>query len=217
MNESLVLKLNNINIYLINDNNIPYYLSVPSNVTPKINIAVNLSDNINNDNLTTIYQQFDNNNICVITPIFNQNVLSQIKVFNEQYFIKVDKYISYLINNAYKILCNNNNIDGKIILVKNNNYLVFEEWFKSRYKNRVEYDKNDEANIISDVTMTIPTIETTSIVEPSQPTEQASEQPQIEQPPENGPTRTRELGFVSYVLLGVVVAVASLVLLYLLI
>lgn len=212
MKESLVVKLNNTNIFLINDKNIPYYLSAPNNTTPKINIAVNLSDNINNNNITTIYQQFDNNNICVITPIFNQNILSKIKEFNEQYYIQVDKYISYLINNAYKILCDNNNIDGKIILVKNNDYLVFEEWFKSRYKNRVEYDKKDDSSIISDVTMTIPTIDTTNNVATQQTTEQVPEI-QFNKPVE----KTGELGFVSYVLLGVVVAVASLVLLYLLI
>ena len=112
-------------------------------------------------------------------------------------------------------------VDSKIKLYNNDLYGVFNDWFVKRYNGRVELFSNSVAinnnsankfvnmpqpkvldseasKVASDVldsTTTISVVDQSSVVKP---------------------TEVKEPGFVSYVLLGVVVAVVSLVILYML-
>ncbi len=228
MNQSLVVKLNNTTIYLINDKNISYYLSIPNSSTNKVNIAVNIMSGLNNSNISSIYSKFDNPNICLISPIFQDNVYGQILNLNEQAFSYADKCISYLINTVYKILSTNNiAIDSKIKLIKNNTYISFEEWFAKRYQDRVEtliyQDNTNITNNPQTSNQPTPPIQSNSNITNHEQEKATSilddTQDIVTSTKEEKPTpnEQKDLGFVSYVLLGVVVAVVSLVILYLLI
>lgn len=236
MNQSLVVKLNNTAVYLISDKNISYYLSIPLSSAPKINIAINIAAGLNNNNISSIYQKFDTPDICLISPIFDPNVLLQAKTLNEQVFSYIDKCISYLINTVYKIISTNNcTVDSKIILVKNIDYQNFEDWFTKRYQSRVDcidYTNNNSNNnnltnnivnntpvnnqLQKEINPSIPVVDT---VNEEKANVVLNNTQDIVTNDENSSSSSepKDLGFVSYVLLGVVVAVAALALLYLLI
>lgn len=225
MNGTLVTTVNNSNIYLINDQNISYYLSIPNN-NEKLNISINIYDNINNDNISNVLSKINRNNLCIISPIFSSEILKEIVNNNQNMFINIDKYISYLINVVYNILKSNNKIvDSKIVLINYNTYSGFNSWFTDRYKERVnsinlddnstEFKPTDITNIFKKEELGIPVVDTLSENRASnvlEDTQSIVTNSGNESKPEN-----KDMGFISYVLLGVVVAVTSLLLLYLLI
>lgn len=225
MNQSLVARLSNTVVYLISDKNISYYLSVPINNSGKISIAINIMDNINNSNVSGTYQMFDNQNICLISPLLDKNILFQMKTQNEQVYQYADKCISYLINAVYKMMSNNNrNVDGKIILIKNDAYILFENWFTTRYKDRVECREfntpkpNPETPIQNiQPQATIPVVDTVGEQKASAVLDNTKDIVTNNEQTSTTSNEPKDLGFVSYVLLGVVVAVVSLVILYMLI
>ena len=226
MNKTLILNSEGNDIYLISNDKISFYINIPNN--KDINIAINLVDNTNSINMnntnaegikteiSNIYTRLNTTNASIITPVIDNNILEQIKLNNsEKLFTYIDKVISYLINNTYNILTEENiNVNSTIKLINNKTYQTFNNWFITKYNGRVELldstikpnnvfentieetpITNEEKNIANEVLEETNTIDVDAIKE-------------------SGDPKTRELGFVSYVLLGVVVAVISLVILY---
>lgn len=186
-------------IYLIKDANIQFYLVIPKN--NRVSMILYISDNVNNDNIKNIADFQDK---VIVVPILNQNVIQYLKNFSTSYQ-QTDQYFSNLINAAYNILSHNNIIiDSKVYL--NNNVLFgsFNNYFINRFNGRVEIinlnlskldsNVNDNPNldVLDDINNGGIVKEDTNIVA----------------------NTIKEPGFVSYVLLGVLVAVLSLVFLY---
>lgn len=236
MNQTLIANVGDKSVYLMNVQNISFYISVPK--TLKSSIVLNLVTDVNlistNNNMvvltnqiTDLYSKFNVGDVAVVTPILDGNILEQVKLGNdEKVFVYLDKIMGFLINTSYGVLKNNGvEVDNKIKLNNNQVYNNFNSWFVKRYNGRVELvdynstpnsipsgsaanqfvnmtqapvEKSEASALASDVLDNTTTISTVDI--------------------DNGvkPTEVKEPGFVSYVLLGVIVAVVSLVVLYML-
>ena len=227
MNKTLIASNSSTNIYFIKDEKSSFYISIPTN-HDNLSIAINILDNSDNLNptissgeqiqeqLNKVYQNFKD--IAAITPIIDSNLTEQLKLNNnEQIFNYTDKIISYLINQSYKLLTSENiNVNNIIKLNNNKQYQEFNNWFIKKYNGRVELIDNNQV-------LTPPNIETPNIEEKTEEQNIASEvlentntisviDDNEDKPAEN----VGGLGFVSYVLLGVIVAVISLIILYML-
>jgi len=222
MNKTLILQLDKHDIYLLSDNNISFYISVPKIKEFKsVNISIDLKENFDKininkndsvyvkDELTNIYQDIDSENITLVIPIFYNDVLERIKQMpSENLFSYLDKCISYIINNAYKTLTEEQiNVNSKIIIVKNEKFNNFIEWFSKRYSSRI--DTKQYSELLGDFTSIIPVVSTNNIIEiPTQ---------KLDMPEGNIKVReSHSTGFISYVLLGTIGAVLTLIILYIL-
>ncbi len=231
MNQTVIGNVLNKNIYLISDKNISFYISVPNE--DKTAIVINLEDNTdiidiskgNTNDITSkingIYSKFNYENIAVVTPIINNQITEQVKNNNPQYVSYLNKVLGYLINISYRYLKDSGKeVYAQIKLNNNESYKDFNYKFISLYKDRVELVNYN--NIPQN------RFENTNEESTQQTNEEAlantttialdDAYKEIEQEKENVKklTKKREPGFVSYVLLGVIVAVISLVILYLL-
>lgn len=223
MNQTLIASVLNKNVYLVNDPKVPFYISIPNG--ENVNIVLNLVDDVskisisssNMTNLTSeitnVYSKFNFSNVAVVTPIMDSNLLEQVKLNNsESSFNYLDKIMGYLINTSYSFLKNNNiEVENKIKLNNNISYKYFNEWFVNRYNGRVElvdysnapvnsFENVSQVNVSNEIADSV--LDETSVIEPVSNV--------------SGGGNIKEPGFVSYVLLGVLVAVISLVILYLL-
>ena len=226
MNQNLIASINNKNVYLVNDSKLPFYICLPSGNTASIvlnlvsdvsliNININNMTSITNE-ITNIYSKFNFSDVAVVTPIIDSNLLEQVKLNNdENVFLYLDKYMAYLINAAYSFLRSNNiAVNNQIKLDNNDSYVNFNNWFFHKYNGRVvlvDYSNapvnkfenvsqnnmtsNDIANDVLNNTAVMGVVRDDSNSKVSE---------------------TKEPGFVSYVLLGVIVAVVSLIVLYML-
>ena len=215
MNKTLFLQLNKHNIYLLDDQNISLYISVPKKeYFSSTNISIDIKDNYDKinpnkndeiyvkDEVTKIYNEIDDDNITLIIPLFKNNILTLIK---EQPSLNLynylDKCISYIINNVYKLLVEEQiKVNTKIIMINNDKFAQFITWFAERYKNRVETKQYSE--LLGDFTSVIPVLSTDDIK--NIPTEK-------NQIPVNEATSP---GFISYILLAVIGIVLTLIILY---
>lgn len=247
MNQTLVAKVNNKNIYLVNNETVPFYICIPTekNVSIVLNLVskpteISLNNNMQaiTNAITNVYSNFEDNNVAVATPIIDSNLLEQAKLNgNEQIFSYLDKTMSFLINTVYKILTSNNyQVDNVIKLNNNQDYKTFNDWFVNRYNGRVVLAKyNKENNTEKDPTLIMDSFKQPETPAPA-PVPNPTPIPAPQEKPDpntaianevleqtqslsigeenEGSSGTKEPGFVSYVLLGVIVAVISLVILY---
>lgn len=148
MNISLIAALTNHNVYYVKDNTISYYLSVPkiTNTHITIEIKKNLDryDFSKNDtlwvkeNVIAYYKEIDNISNCFILPMFNEQMLNIMGDTNINNYVYAEKIITYLINSVYTLLTNNKiNPFKEIILVKNDQFLTFINYFKAKYGSRI--------------------------------------------------------------------------------
>ena len=227
MNKMLITNIDNRRIYLINDDKISFYINMPEatttriainllDKTDKINIDINNNERIKEE-ITNIYSTYHYNDISIITPVLDTNILEQLKLNNnEKIFIYTDKYISYLINQAYSLLTAEEITVNNIIKLNNNKtYKDFNEWFIKKYDGRVElvdYNKSSFDNFFSNDPVNKEINQDKSLA--NEVLDNTNSMDVIEDEYIPNETGERDLGFVSYVLLGVVVAVISLVILY---
>ena len=225
---------NNKKIYSVDLSNIFFCISVP-NEAQEINMVINLidtnllinSNGFNKLNVPNIYNKFNQNNIAVITPVMivskntpimiNQ-IMEQIKQGNEQYKMIFNRLLSYLINKSYEILKNEGkSVHTEIGIEQNPDYRAFIEEFISKYPSRLKlvnyYDRpkeNEPQGNSQDGGGSLANTTTISLDEMSSSDVMGKPKTLVKKPQSSAP------GFVSYVLLGVMVAVISLVILYLL-
>ena len=227
MEQRKILELNKHDIYLLSDNNIAFYIGIPK-VTEfnSVNISIDLKDNFDKininkndivyvkDELSNIYQDIDSENITLITPIFYNDILQRIKTEpKEGLFSYLDKCLSYIINNAHKVLVENNiQVNSKIVIVKNDKFANFINWFSARYSSRV--DTKQYSELLGDFTSIIPVVNTDNII--SVPTEKVSADNNSVSGAQTNLKESHSTGFISYVLLGVIGIVITLVILYML-
>lgn len=225
MEQRKMLELNKHDIYLLSDNNIAFYISIPKVMEfNSVNISIDLKDNFDKinvskndivyvkDELANIYQDIDSENITLITPIFYNDILERIKKEStEGLFSYLDKCLSYIINNAYKVLVERNiQVNSKIVIVKNDKFFNFINWFSSRYSSRV--DTMQYSELLGDFTSIIPVVNTDNII--SVPTEKINNDNNFDSGIETNLKESYSTGFISYVLLGALGIVITLVILY---
>jgi len=220
MNKTLILQLDKHDIYLLSDNNISFYISIPKiKEFSAVNISIDLKDNFNKlninendmiyvkDELSAIYKEIDYENITLVIPIFHNDILNRIKTNpTEGLYNYLDKCISYIINNAYKTLVSFNvSVNSKIVIVENEKFKGFIDWFSKRYSSRI--DTKQYSELIGEFTSVIPVISTNDIANITQK--------QKEQAEGNIPVKEKtSSGFISYVLLGAICIVVTLIILY---
>lgn len=227
MNQTLVANINNKNVYLINNKSVPFYICLPS--SGKASIVLNLvndSSGISMDNNMTeltsrvseVYNKFNFADVAVVMPILDSNLLEQLKLNNdEKVFEYMDNIMGFLINSAYNFLTSNNlEVDNKIKLNANDAYHAFNDWFVLKYDGRVELVDyyNAPVNKFDNTATMAPVLDDVKSAIANDVLDNTSDINVQSAGNSNSSVSSREPGFVSYVLLGVIVAVISLIILY---
>ena len=151
METTLFLKLLRHNVYYIKTDYVNYYITVPKNTTNAVKMVIEIKSNMNKydiqkndkvwveENVKSVFKDIDDYDITLILPIFNDEIVNYLNEANEDNYTKIDAVCGYLINNAYKVLNNNNlQIDNEITVINSDRYQSFLNWFINRYSSRVK-------------------------------------------------------------------------------
>ena len=218
MEQKVISKTEEQCIYLMKDPNLAFYLIIPNE--KQVNILLALFPEVTEDIIKTLPKEKDK---AIIIPIINNQFLTNANNLEPTSFTYIDKVLNYLINTVYQILNYNHvKVNEKVLLNNHSLYENFNNKYIERYNNRVElynlmkpveelHETIEKQPIEETALETVPEPIDNSLPLTNQPEEQNNEI--LENT--NVKKRVRELGFVSYVLLGVLVAVISLVFLYL--
>lgn len=218
MEQKVISKTEEQCIYLMKDPNLAFYLIIPNE--KQVNILLALFPEVTEDIIKTLPKEKDK---AIIIPIINNQFLTNANNLEPTSFTYIDKVLNYLINTVYQILNYNHvKVNEKVLLNNHSLYTNFNNKYIERYNNRVElynlmkpveelHEKIEKQPIEETALETVPEPIDNSLPLTNQPEEQNNEI--LENT--NVKKRVREPGFVSYVLLGVLVAVISLVFLYL--
>ncbi|MBQ6495381.1 MAG: hypothetical protein IJI49_05205 [Bacilli bacterium] len=232
MSQDLITNVNNTSVYYINDGQVPFYISIPN--AKQVSIVINLIDNPDEINgrkvglkditskITDIYKLFRQDNIAVVTPLIEGAFMDKIKENAEpNYTSYLNKVLGYLINKSYSTLKQNGKeVFQQIKLNNNESYKSFNEKFTSMYPERIQLAKYDIAPV--NLTNQPTNINVATLTPPTEPLANTinialeDTKEELSQNNKHVKTLKREPGFVSYVLLGVIVAILSLIGLYLL-
>lgn len=149
MEKKHILELNYHNVYYVKTDLINYYITVPKNIE-NTNICIELKNKMSNydielndevwvmENVKNTFSYIDNYNITLVLPIIKKEQISILEKIDSTKYEEIDKLIGYVINSSYKLLKENQKkIANEIILVNNDRYKTFINWFVTRYKKRV--------------------------------------------------------------------------------
>lgn len=149
MEKKLVLTLPNHNVYYVKNEDINYYITIPKNEA-STNICIELKNRMGNydielndeiwvmENIKSTFSYVDSYNITLVLPILKEQEISILEKIDSTKYEKIDKLIGQVINGSYMCLRENNiKVDSKIILVNNDKYKTFINWFITKYKERV--------------------------------------------------------------------------------
>lgn len=244
MKETLICSLEKHNIYYVNNSNYGFYLLVPYKDYEDTNIAIRLKSNYQNydlnknsldvvtNELINYYKELDNYNITLMLPVFFDDTLSRIITVDDmEKYMMVDRSLGQMINSAHILLTKNNiKVNSNIYIINNDSFKKFTNWFVSRYNNRIEYktilelikqnDSFNSYNVVETPSINFvvgkneePTIEKTVEIELETFDNIVRE---IEDRPKKTVPKKKDNngGFVSYVLLGIIAFVVSMVLLF---
>ena len=186
--------------------------------------------------LINYYKSIDNYNVTLVLPIFYDGILDRIRTVEDLVlYQRLDGYLGNIFNNAYAFLTKNNiKVNSNIYIINNDSFKTFTNWFVSRYNNRIEYKTILELVKQSDHFNSYDMVETPSInfvvgkneepkldktVEIETETFNSMTRDIIDEEPKKKDTfqsnKKNNAGFVSYILLGVVSFVVSMLLLFL--
>lgn len=150
MDIKLLMELNKHNVYFVKTDMVSYYIGIPKNYYTNTNISIELKTKMSNynldendemwvmENVKNTYSYIDEYNITLVLPILNNDMLSVLEKLDNNRFDVIDRILAQVINGSFQIL-NKNNIlvDSSIILINNDRYKTFINWFLSRYNGRV--------------------------------------------------------------------------------
>ena len=218
MEQKVILKESNRCIFLLKTEQISFYITIPRN--SKLSLSVSLFDTIDDNKIKEIPSIPDK---AIIVPIFDNNVVTGLKNNSAQHYLYLEKLLSIIVNTSYKLLkFNKIEVNTKIILDDNKDFLNFNSWYTQKYKERVELQdlgihKN---NVISQPLFNepkSPKVNTNENINVTLTNFTPTKTPEDENIMESEEEPAASPGFISYVLLGVIVAVISLVVLYMLV
>ena len=225
MEQQIISKTKEQCVFLMKETNLDFYFIIPN--SKQVSIVLCIFPDVNENVIKTLPTEQDK---AIVIPIISNQILTSANHLDTTSFKYLDNVLSYLINVSYKILTRNNLIVDKKILLNNHSlYENFNNQYIEKYKDRVELynliskpKSNINQNIFEPIPeqlfkpveppfKNIPTTTTNSdvieeLVDPilsDEPVVTSSEKKENHEP-----------GFVSYILLGVLVAVISLVFLY---
>lgn len=149
MDKKKILELINHDVYYVKTDVINYYITIPK-YYQDTNICIEIKNKIDNynlelndeiwvmENIKNTYSYVDDYNITLIVPVFSDENISALEKMDANKYLDVDKIIGYVINNSYAFLreCSKN-VANQIILVNNDRYKTFMNWFCTRYGARV--------------------------------------------------------------------------------
>lgn len=149
MDKKLILELKNHNVYYVKTEKVNYYITIPKNYTTT-NICLELKNKMDNynlelndeiwvmENVKNTYSYIDDYNITLVIPILNCDEVSILEKIDTIKYELIDKILGYVINSSYSILTSENlKIENQVILINNDRYKTFINWFTARYRNRV--------------------------------------------------------------------------------
>lgn len=210
----MVLKTQEKCIYEIEDKDLKFYLLIPN--IQKVFLTVYIMEGPTDLSIQKIMQDPDK---VLVIPVLESKLFSSVLANQTEGFNYLDKYVSSLINLAHQILVYNHVIVENVVYFNSPILPNFEKWLIQKYQGRVvgtvvNYRANEEVspaglegNVV-DHTMTL-------LNSLDQDVSLEKDLKDVDSSLEGN--EKHDFGFVSYVLLGVVVAVVSLVFLYLLI
>ena len=148
MEMKFIFALKNHDIYYIKSEYVSYYINIPK-VFDSTNICVELKSNMNNYNLLknnekyvlqnvhTTYSFIDDYNITIVLPILNDELHAGLEKIDTSKYTAIEALLGQVINAAYMNLrSQGKNIGNKIILIDNERYKSFINWFYTRYRDR---------------------------------------------------------------------------------
>lgn len=207
MEQKVIVKNENICIYFMKESNLGFYLLIPNTRHLKITLA--LFENTDENFVKSIKINPDK---AIVIPVIHADILKQANQIGSQSYNYLNQVLSFLINTSYKILSYNHiEVDNQILLNNSKKLENFEQNFISKYQGRVQSVKlieEETPQVTIPITSPIENAPIKTDVDNVTPTEMPEEEKTIPK------VESHEPGFVSYVLLGVVVAVLSLVFLY---
>ena len=149
MDKKLILELKNHNVYYIKTDVINYYITIPKYIE-NTDICIELKNKMSNydielndeiwvmENIKNTFSYIDDYNITLVLPILKEEQISILEKIDNTKYEQIDKILGYLINNSYNTLKEKSKkVSSQIILVNNDRYKTFINWFITRYKNRV--------------------------------------------------------------------------------
>ena len=90
------------------------------------------------ENIKNTFSYIDNYNITLIIPILKEEQISILEKIDTIKYEQIDKILGFVINNSYTCLKENNkNISNQVVLVNNDRYKTFINWFITKYRDRV--------------------------------------------------------------------------------
>lgn len=233
MEQKIISKTAEQCIYLMKETNLDFYLIIPNN--KQVSIVLGLFPNLTEEIVKTLPKEKDK---AVILPVISDQILNSANFLEPTSYKYIDNVLSYLINTAYKMLTFNKlEVNQKILLNNHASYENFNKKYIEQYQGRVElYNLIPKPTPKPDMKEPIfaPPTEQKNEFKPVEPpfASTSNNNPPInkdeieesidpilyDEPVITSPDKkdNKEPGFVSYVLLGVLVAVISLVFLYLL-
>ena len=202
--------------YLIKDTNIEFYLIIPNN--NRVSIVLNIMENVDNDKVKNIPDFMDK---VLVIPVLNSNIINYLKTPMAAYN-QADNYFSNLINISYKILTHNRiTVDALVYMNNNSVFSNFNNYFVNKFNGRVALiNLNIQNNVAAPITP--PNVPINQEVPEKKDLPQELDAIYNEEITLNSgdlpknETNKKEPGFVSYVLLGVMIAILSLIFLYML-
>ena len=149
MDRKLVLDLPNHSVFYVKTNDISYYITIPKNFDTT-NICIELKSKMDNynldmndelwvmENVKNTFSYIDGYNITLVLPILDEDRISILEKMDVNKYAEIDMILARTINGAYLNLKEaSKNISDKIILINNDRYKTFINWFSARYRERV--------------------------------------------------------------------------------
>ena len=202
-------------IFLIENQGLSYYIIIP--MVNRVKILMGIIENCTDDKIKNIPLLEDK---VVVVPKVNEQVVNYMKVPQDSYD-KVMGYFTSLINNVHGLLTyNKKEVDSVVIFNTTQEFLGFANYFVKRASGRVQLSDKDlfKKEVLQSVDVNMNVQSSTAVDIPvayPNPNEDLFHEQETKGMTKKL-TKKSEPGFVSYVLLGVVIAVASLIFLYML-
>ena len=149
MDKKLVLELTNHNVYYVKNENISYYITIPK-VFNETTICIELKSKMSNfnldmndelwvmENVKNTFSYIDTYNITLVLPILNEEECSILEKLDTNNYELIDKILGTIINSAYLNLKEENKvIQSEVILINNERYKSFINWFTTKYRSRI--------------------------------------------------------------------------------
>ena len=149
MDKKLVLELKNHKVYYVKNDNLSYYITIPK-IFKNTSICIELKSKMDNynldmndelwvmENVKNTFSYIDEYNITLVLPILDEEKSSILEKLDMNNYEMIDMILGKTINSAYINLKEADKaIESKVILINNERYKSFINWFTTRYRDRI--------------------------------------------------------------------------------